>query len=121
MINSDYCRDFTDQTNQQVLRREGAWETLDLQTRQRLYSLLPPPTNEDMPHNFNVNPLYSPFGKGIENELRKWQDDLKDGRESKKWRDEAMQAGRDRESGVFDGALTEGRDKRESGENGGTI
>lgn len=121
VINSDYCRDFTDQTNQQVLRREGAWETLDLQTRQRLYSLLPPPTNEDMPHNFNVNPLYSPFGKGIENELRKWQDDLKDGRESKKWRDEAMQAGRDRESGVFDGALTEGRDKRESGENGGTI
>jgi hypothetical protein len=45
--------------------------------------------------------------------LRKWQDDLKDGRESKKWRDEAIQAGRDRASGAFDVVQTEGRDQRE--------
>jgi hypothetical protein len=62
---------------------------LDLETRQRLYSLLPPSTNEEFPHNFDVNPLQSQFGKGIEKELRKWQDDLKDGRDTKKWRDEA--------------------------------
>ena len=110
-----------DQTKKQILRKESAWETLDLETRQRLYSLLPPPVNEDMPHNLNVNPLQSQFGKGIENELRKWQDDLKDGRESKKWRDEAMQAGRDRASGAFDVAQTEGRDERERGENGNTV
>ena len=105
----------------QILRKEGAWDTLDLETRRRLYSLLPPPNNEDMPHNLNVNPLQSQFGKGIENELRKWQDDLKDGRESKKWRDEAMQAGRDRASGAFNVAQIEGRDERESGENGNTV
>ena len=105
----------------QILRKESAWETLDLETRQRLYSLLPPSTNEDMPHNLDVNPLQSQFGRGIENELRKWQGDLKDGRESKKWREEAMQAGRDRASGAFDVAQTEGRDERESGENGDTM
>lgn len=91
-----------------------------METRQRLYSLLPPSTNEDTPHNLNVNPLQSRFGKGIEKELRKWQDDLKDGREVKKWRDEAMQAGRDRASGAFDVAQTEG-DERESGANGNTM
>lgn len=42
---------------------------------------------------------------------------MKDGRESKKWRDEAIQAGRDRASGAFDVAQTGGRDERESGEN----
>ena len=91
-----------------------------METRQRLYSLLPPSADE-MPHNLNVNPLQSQCGKGIEKELRKWQDDLKDGREVKKWRDEAMQAGRDRASGVLDVAQIEGRDKRESGENGSTM
>ena len=90
-----------------------------METRQRLYSLLPPSADE-MPHNLNVNPLQSQCGKGIEKELRKWQDDLKDGREVKKWRDEAMQAGRDRASGAFDVALTEG-DERESGANGNTM
>jgi hypothetical protein len=37
-----------------------------------------------MPHDLSVNPLQSRFGKAIENELRKWQDDLKEGRETKK-------------------------------------
>lgn len=121
MSNSEASHRHADQTKKQILRKESAWETLDLETRRRLYSLLPPPINEDMPHNLNVNPLQSQFGKGIENELRKWQDDLKDGRESKKWRDEAMQAGRDRASGAFNVAQIEGRDERESGENGNTV
>lgn len=89
---------------------------MDYETKQRLYSLLPP-TNGETPHDPNVNPLRTQFGKGIENELRKWQDDVKDGRESKKWRDEAIQAGRDRASGAFDVAQTGGRNERESGEN----
>ena len=118
MANSSVPQEHTDQTKQQILRKEGAWQTLDLETRQRLYSLLPPSANEEFPHNFDVNPLRSQFGKGIENELRKWQDDLKDGRETKKWRDEAMQAGRDRASGAFD---VGGRDGCESGENGSTM
>jgi hypothetical protein len=74
-----------------------------------------------MPHDFNINPLQTQFGKGIENELRKWQDDLKDGRESKRWRDEAMQAGKDRANGAFDVAQDEARDEPESGENGNTM
>jgi hypothetical protein len=83
--------------------------------------MLPTPTDGEAPYDLNVNPIRTQFGKGIENELRKWQDDLKDGRESKKWRDEAMQAGRDRASGAFDVAQTEGRDQRESGANGNTM
>ena len=43
--------------------------------------------------------MYKPY---IEEELRRWQEDLKDGREGKKWREEAMQAGRDRVQGKFD-------------------
>ena len=43
--------------------------------------------------------MYKPY---IEEELRRWQEDLKDGREGKKWRDEAMQAGKDRVQGKFD-------------------
>lgn len=88
---------------------------MDYETRERLYSLLPAPQDGEPPHNPNVNPLETQCAKGIENELRKWQDDLKEGRESKKWREEAIQAGRDRASGMFD---VEARDERESGENG---
>jgi hypothetical protein len=68
----------------------------------------------EIPHDPNVNPLQSRFGKAIENELRKWQDDLKEGRETKKWREEAVLAGRDRTSGSLDVAQKAGG--RESGE-----
>jgi hypothetical protein len=68
----------------------------------------------DTPHDLGVNPLETRFGKAIENELRKWQDDLKEGRETKKWREEAMLAGRDRTSGSLDVAEKAGG--RESGE-----
>lgn len=64
-----------------------------------------------------MNPLESSLGREIEDELRKWQEDLKAGRESKKWRDEAMQAGRDRRSGKFDDVLRAAREGR-SGEGG---
>jgi hypothetical protein len=67
-----------------------------------------------MPHDLSVNPLQSRFGKAIENELRKWQDHLKEGRETKKWREEAMLAGRDRTSGNLDVVKETGG--RESGE-----
>lgn len=50
------------------------------------------------------------MGKNVGDGLRRWQDDLKDGRESKKWREEAIQAGRDRASGKFDALLNEGRE-----------
>lgn len=91
-----------DSTIQQVLRKEAAWEALDIETRQRLYSLLPAPADGEPPHDPNVNPLETKLGKAIEDELRKWQDDLKEGKEGKKWREDAILAGRDRTSGKFD-------------------
>jgi hypothetical protein len=106
--------DHTDQRTQQILSKEAAWDTLDSETRQRLYALLPASVPGDMPHDPNVNPLQSRFGKAIEKELRKWQDDLKEGRETKKWREEAMLAGKDRSSGSADVVQKAGG--RESGE-----
>ena len=49
-----------------------------------------------------MHPLKSVYKSYIEEELRRWQEDLKDGREGKKWREEAMQAGQDRVEGKFD-------------------
>jgi len=49
-----------------------------------------------------VHPLRTNYKSYIEEELRCWQEDLKDGREAKKWRMEAMQAGKDREDGKFE-------------------
>jgi hypothetical protein len=111
---SNLPSEHADQETQQILHKEAAWETLDLETRQRLYALLPASIAGEMPHDPSVNPLQSQFGKAIENELRKWQDDLKEGRETRKWREEAMLAGRDRTSGSLDVAEQAGG--RESGE-----
>lgn len=85
-----------------MLRKEEAWETLDFQTREHLYSLLPAPQEGEPEHNPDVHPLKSHYKSHIEEELRRWQEDLKDGREGKKWREEAMQAGQDRIDGKFD-------------------
>ena len=43
--------------------------------------------------------MYGPY---IEAEIRKWQEDLKEGKESKAWREQAIQAGRDKEKGDWD-------------------
>jgi hypothetical protein len=73
-----------------------------LEARQQLYTLLPPPQEGEPEHNPDVHPLKSMYKPYIEEELRRWQEDLKDEREGKKWREEAMQAGRDRVQGKFD-------------------
>ena len=49
-----------------------------------------------------MHPLKTQYKTYIEEELRRWQEDLKNGREAKKWREEAMQAGKDRGEGKFD-------------------
>lgn len=86
---------------QVVLRKEMAWALLPLETRQRLYELLPP-APEGRPHNPDVHPLKSLYSKNITGEMRAWQEDLKDGKETKKWRDEALQAGQNRSLGLWD-------------------
>lgn len=87
---------------QTVLRKEEAWMTLPQEVREQLYALLPAPGDGELAHDVNVNPLKTDYKSHIEEELRRWQQDLKDGREGKKWREEAMQAGRDRVDGKFD-------------------
>lgn len=88
-----------------------------METRQRLYSLLPPQPEDQPPHDPDVNPLQTPLGKEIEDGLRRWQDDLREGRESKKWRQEAMQAGRDRDK--YNALLEEQREDERSLQGGG--
>lgn len=85
-----------------MLSKDDAWSTLPLETRQHLYTLLPEPRPDQPPHDVNVNPMHSWLRPHIDNALRNWQNDLKAGRETKKWREEAMRAGRDRLEGRFD-------------------
>jgi len=84
-----------------ILRKEDAWSALPQETQQHLYSLLPKPLQGDEPHDAAVNPLKTRYRPHLEEALRRWQDDLKDGKETKKWRGEAMQAGSDRKEGKF--------------------
>jgi hypothetical protein len=88
--------------NQIVLRKEAAWSLLPLETRQRLYELLPTVPEGCPPHDPNVHPLKSLYQERITAEFKWWQDDLKDGKETKRWREEALQAGHDRSLGLWD-------------------
>lgn len=85
-----------------LLRKDEAWILLPAEVRQQLYSLLPLPREGEAPHDPDVHPLNTAYKQHIEKEIRRFKDDLKEGREQKKWRDEAMQAGRDRMEGKFD-------------------
>ncbi|GIZ46101.1 hypothetical protein CKM354_000924000 [Cercospora kikuchii] len=83
-----------------VLRKDSAWETLPVETRRELYDLLPPKSGGEA-HDININPLKTDLRSYIEEEIRSYQDDLNDGKETKKWREEAIQAGQERASGVW--------------------
>ena len=85
-----------------MLKLPGFWDALPLEKRQELYSMLPEPADNAGTHDPDVNPLVTEYRPHIEEALRKWQDDLKDGKEDKKWRREAMQASVDRKEGKFD-------------------
>lgn len=85
--------------SQEMLRKDDAWAQLSHETRSRLCALLP--DLPDIQHDPDVNPLWASCAPYIEKELRSWQDDLREGRESQKWRTEAIQAGRDRQNGKF--------------------
>lgn len=85
-----------------ILRKDDAWILLPQETREMIYLLLPAPREGESPHDLDIHPLNTKYKPYIEEELRRWQADLKDGREGKKWREEAVQAGRDRKAGKFD-------------------
>ncbi|KAK5155644.1 hypothetical protein LTS14_005905 [Recurvomyces mirabilis] len=91
-----------DLTNTQtLLKKPGLWDALPLEKRQELYAMLPTPADGQTPHDPAMNPLRSEHHFYIEEALRKWQDDLKDGKEEKKWRQDAMKASVDRKEGKF--------------------
>ena len=85
-----------------VLRKEEAWHLLPKQTREDLYALFPTPVDGEGPHDVEIHPLKTRYKPYIEEELRRWQEDLRDGKEAKKWREAAMQAGKDRSDGKWD-------------------
>jgi hypothetical protein len=64
--------------------------------------MLPVPQEGEQAYDTTVHPLHTPLKPYIEEALKEWQEDLKEGRETKKWRDQAMQAGASREAGEFD-------------------
>ncbi|KAF2478830.1 hypothetical protein BDY17DRAFT_356881 [Neohortaea acidophila] len=86
-----------------ILRKDAAWLTLPPETRAHLYALLPAPREGEPPHDADVHPLhntaYKPY---IEEALRRFGADLREGREVGKWRVEAMVAGRERREGKFE-------------------
>ena len=73
-----------------------------METRIDLYAQLPEPKSGEPPHDPEIHPLKTIYKQYIETELRRWQEDLKDGREAPKWRNEALQASQDRLGGKFD-------------------
>ncbi|OQN99587.1 hypothetical protein B0A48_14729 [Cryoendolithus antarcticus] len=79
-----------------MLSQPAAWSTLPLSTRQHLYSLLPSPEAGEAPWDPDMHPMDTRLRSHISAELNAWQGDLRDGREVKKWRDEAVGAGRKR-------------------------
>ena len=85
-----------------LLRRDEAWILLPRDIREQLYSLLPRPGADQPPQDADVHPLHTMYKPYIEEELRPFGEDLREGREQKKWRLEAMQAGKDRIDGKFD-------------------
>lgn len=72
------------------------------ETRRAIYTLLPEPRANEPAHNIEVNPLDTSYRPYIEEEARLFQDDLKDGKEAKKWRDDAIEAGAELRAGKFD-------------------
>ena len=87
---------------QAILRKAEAWSLLPEQVRQNLYALLPAPLEGEKPHDVDVHPLKTRYKSYIEEEVRRWQEDLKEGREAKTWRESAKQAGKDRLDGKWD-------------------
>jgi hypothetical protein len=69
--------------------------------RQELYDLLPPREDGES-HDITANPLKSPHEKYIRRAIKAWQEDLIDGKEAKAWREAAIQAGKDRDAGLWD-------------------
>lgn len=85
-----------------ILRKDEAWALLPPEERQKLYDMLPPPREGEPQHDIDVNPMQTMYRPYIEAEVRRWQDDLREGKETKAWRYQAIEAGREREKGVWD-------------------
>ncbi|EME47183.1 hypothetical protein DOTSEDRAFT_124793 [Dothistroma septosporum NZE10] len=85
-----------------LLRKNEAWALLPQEDRQKLYNMLPKPQEGEAQHNLGANPMQTMYRPYIEAELRKWQDDLREGKETKAWREQAIEAGKEREKGVWD-------------------
>ncbi|KAK5104862.1 hypothetical protein LTR62_002767 [Meristemomyces frigidus] len=98
-----------------VLRKQDAWDTLPLETRQELYNMLPAPSDDVAAHDVDVNPLKTPLRPYIEAALRQFQEDLGEGKESKKWREAGMRASADRKEGLYEGCKEEERERYRGG------
>ena len=94
-----------------LLRHEAAWQTLPFATRSKLYALLPAPLEGEAPRDLDVSPLDTDLKQYIEGAFRQYQDDLKEGRETRKWRSEALEAGEMRRKGEFDAVKEAEREK----------
>lgn len=75
-----------------MLQKENAWSTLPRETREHLYTLLPPAVAGEPERDPDVNPLLiARLEPHIKEALLRFQNDLKEGRETRRWRVQAMQ------------------------------
>ena len=86
----------------QALDHDSAWDLLPRHAREHLYTLLPLRTVDTPPWDPDVHPMHTEMRPYIEETIRQWKEDLKCGRETKKWRDSAIIAGMERVEGKFE-------------------
>ncbi|KAG9569966.1 hypothetical protein KCU61_g5451, partial [Aureobasidium melanogenum] len=86
-----------------LLTREEAWSSLDLDTRRELYRMLPVSlSGTDSDPDPDVHPLKTNYAKYIKHFIYEWEQDLAAGRNTAKWQKQAKQASGERISGAYD-------------------
>lgn len=99
---SAFSTDFSLTRDQEILENDNAWMTLSKEIRQGLYDQFPAPLAGAEPRDIDINPLHSMFRPYVEDAITAWQEDLREGRETKKWRQDATDIAKQRELGKFD-------------------
>ena len=93
---------------------EEAWSVIPSEQQQILYSLLPPPSGgaQSLPLDHSVHPFKTEYAPYIKHFLHEWQNDLREGRNTQKWRKDAELASGERAAGVFDDVLAKDREEK---------
>ncbi|KAF1353393.1 ASX homology domain-containing protein [Delphinella strobiligena] len=95
-----------------VLANEEAWSALSEEQQIKLYDMLPPSNDQATPLDHRIHPFRTEYAPYIKHFLHEWQTDLKDGRNTLKWHNEARQASGERAAGMYDEVLAKDREEK---------